>query len=333
MAISMASLIFTPTTPPHDSGRVFLSFAHAPCSRYYGTLRRELSLTSRSLATTASPLEAVFERLIPLVIMPHQLDTLLATLPHDAPVLDAGGWFKTLPRATHVVDCMPYETRGGRLELGPLAGERFSGDTWHQVNFLQPQLRLPFTDRFFAFSVCSHTLEDLEDPVPLMRELQRVSRAGYIETPSRLSEQTAGIRDRMNSTTGHPHHHWIWESQNGEAVLSHKDDSLRGAWWQTTVPLQLTEQMNLANPSANTWSFAWTTRFRWRQVRGSEARQAAIAFARKSGASRTGLLFDLSIRKLRRFKHRLRFERASATETWWAEMVKLSQPYNRLSSE
>ena len=46
----------------------------------------------------------------------------------------------------------------------------------------------PFPDKHFDFSFCSHLLEDVRDPLVVLRELSRVSRAGYIETPSRARE-------------------------------------------------------------------------------------------------------------------------------------------------
>ena len=44
-------------------------------------------------------------------------------------------------------------------------------------------------DGFFDFAICSHTLEDVCDPVWVCEELARVAKAGYIEVPSRLEEQ------------------------------------------------------------------------------------------------------------------------------------------------
>ena len=87
----------------------------------------------------------------------HKIDC----LPQNAKILDAGGWFKPFSLATHVVDLMPWETRGGKLQLEALPDERFTKQTWHQINFLQPNLELPFDDKYFDFSICSHTLEDL----------------------------------------------------------------------------------------------------------------------------------------------------------------------------
>src|SRR5262249_54127295 len=48
--------------------------------------------------------------------------------------------------------------------------------------------RWPFPDKYFDYSVCSHLLEDVRDPVAVLRELSRVARAGYIEAPSRARE-------------------------------------------------------------------------------------------------------------------------------------------------
>jgi hypothetical protein len=63
------------------------------------------------------------------------LSAALSRLPSVAPVLDCGAWFIPLPAASHVVDIMPYETRGGKLQLTPLPGENFTKATWFQADF------------------------------------------------------------------------------------------------------------------------------------------------------------------------------------------------------
>ena len=47
---------------------------------------------------------------------------------------------------------------------------------------------LPFKDKAFDFVHCSHVLEHLEDPKKAYRELKRVGKSGYIETPTWLQE-------------------------------------------------------------------------------------------------------------------------------------------------
>jgi SAM-dependent methyltransferase len=44
--------------------------------------------------------------------------------------------------------------------------------------------RLPFRDKAFDYVIAFHVLEHSADPVSFLCEMQRVARAGYIETPS-----------------------------------------------------------------------------------------------------------------------------------------------------
>src|SRR5581483_763250 len=64
----------------------------------------------------------------------------------------------------------------------------------------------PFADRQFDFVICSHTLEDVRDPVWAASELQRVAAAGYIEAPALREELTYGIQGPW---VGWGHHHWL----------------------------------------------------------------------------------------------------------------------------
>src|SRR3954468_14104941 len=104
-------------------------------------------------------------------------------------VLDVGGWAKPFSRADWVIDLMPYETRGLYGYDKESAEERFTADTW-ALHDICAHVPWPFADNQFDFAICSHTLEDIRDPVWVCSELQRVARAGYIEVPSRLEEQT-----------------------------------------------------------------------------------------------------------------------------------------------
>lgn len=48
---------------------------------------------------------------------------------------------------------------------------------------------LPFRDGAFAYTICSHILEHMDDPIQFARELTRVSEAGYIQSPSEIAER------------------------------------------------------------------------------------------------------------------------------------------------
>ena len=129
-------------------------------------------------------------------------------LPSDGLLLDVGGWAAPLARADWVIDLMPYATRG---LYGQATGERFGEDTWVEHDICTPW---PFADGQFDFAVCSHTLEDIRDPVFACKELQRVAKAGYIEVPSRLEEHMTGIHGPW---PGWAHHRWVCEIEIGRA--------------------------------------------------------------------------------------------------------------------
>ena len=47
---------------------------------------------------------------------------------------------------------------------------------------------LPFKDKEFDFVIASHVLEHVEDPELFLKEIQRVSKSGYIEVPTKLED-------------------------------------------------------------------------------------------------------------------------------------------------
>ncbi len=143
-------------------------------------------------------------------------------LPDDALVLDVGGWAKPLPRADWVLDLMPYETRG-EYGTAPGGAERFSADTW-VVRDICDREPWPFADGQFDFAVCSHTLEDVRDPIWVCSELVRVARAGYIEVPSRAAEQSLNA----NGVAGWSHHRWLVEVGEGRIDFVLKPHALHG---------------------------------------------------------------------------------------------------------
>lgn len=136
---------------------------------------------------------------------------ILSTLPDDALVLDIGGWGQPFQRADWVVDLMPYETRGLYAYERDPAAERFTAGSWLQVDICESE-PLPFADGRFDFVVCSHTLEDIRDPIHVCREMARIARAGYVEVPSRLVEQAWGVEGPW---VGWGHHRWLIDVVDG----------------------------------------------------------------------------------------------------------------------
>jgi hypothetical protein len=123
---------------------------------------------------------------------PPNVDLILGRLaPHDV-VLDIGGWGRPFNRANYVLDQEPYETRGF-MRLPAQGGERehFTRDTWIQRDICTHQ-PYPFGDQAIDFVICSHTLEDVRDPLFVCSEMVRIAKAGYLEVPSRVAESWRG---------------------------------------------------------------------------------------------------------------------------------------------
>lgn len=137
---------------------------------------------------------------------------LLARLDPQAVVLDIGGWGDPFERADWVIDLFPYETRGlyerrGWVDRREREAERFTKATWIERDVCDRE-PFPFDDGEVDFVICSQTLEDVRDPVWVCSEMERIAKAGYIEVPSRLEEQSWGV---AGPYVGWPHHHWLVE--------------------------------------------------------------------------------------------------------------------------
>jgi hypothetical protein len=138
-------------------------------------------------------------------MLPENAERIGSMLTDSDLVLDVGGWAKPFARANHVIDLMPYETRGLYGAGVDPAAERFGPDTWVQRDICDRE-PWPYENGQFEFAICSHTLEDLRDPLWVCGELNRVAHAGYIEVPSRLEEQCWGVAGEF---VGWSHHHWL----------------------------------------------------------------------------------------------------------------------------
>jgi hypothetical protein len=133
------------------------------------------------------------------VAVPADVRTFLDELPKDALVLDVGGWASSDPRADWVIDIGTWETRG--YYAGQLGAEnttdsqRVTRETWVVRDISDPE-PWPFDAKMFDYVICSHTLEDIRDPVRVCREIARVGKAGYIETPGGAIEVTRLSRSK-----------------------------------------------------------------------------------------------------------------------------------------
>lgn len=121
-------------------------------------------------------------------------------LPADAKVLEIGPGFIPFPRATMFVDYKDLP--------GIPADKKISIDLATEA--------LPFADKSFDFVYCRHVLEDMYNPFLLLREMERVAKAGYIETPSPIAEMGRGVDGASPPFRGYHHHRFVIWVHEGE---------------------------------------------------------------------------------------------------------------------
>ena len=112
-------------------------------------------------------------------------------VPADALVLEVGSGGNPYPRANVLLDA--YESTRERHWV-PLKADRPM-----VLGFVES---LPFRDQAFDFVIASHVLEHSPQPERFLAELQRVAKAGYIETPDAFMERVNPYQDhRLEVTT------------------------------------------------------------------------------------------------------------------------------------
>ncbi len=144
-------------------------------------------------------------------------------------VLDIGGWARPFNRADVVIDAEPWETRGFYGASRPAQGgdrERFTRDSWVQRDICH-HVPFPFPDKYFDYVVCSHTLEDIRDPLWVCSEIVRVGRRGYVEVPSRMAETCRGVEPGL---VGWSHHRWLVDIAGSRVRFTMKYHRIHSHW-------------------------------------------------------------------------------------------------------
>ena len=138
-------------------------------------------------------------------------------------IVDIGGASKPFNKANYILDIQPYESYIGK-KPGISAIGWFDEDVsikkenWVVQDICSRKL-FPFSDNFFDFSVCTQTLEDLRDPIWVVSEISRISKAGYIEVPS-IQYERSNIESPF--WAGACHHRWLISIENDSLKFLYK---------------------------------------------------------------------------------------------------------------
>lgn len=73
---------------------------------------------------------------------------------------------------------------------------------------------LPFRSGSFDYLIAKHVLEHSAEPEKFLEEMERVAKAGYIETPNPVAEKLFNW----------PSHRWFVSSENGRLILKRREE-------------------------------------------------------------------------------------------------------------
>ncbi|QOV90635.1 methyltransferase domain-containing protein [Humisphaera borealis] len=206
------------------------------------------------------------------------------------------------------MDAEPYETRGYyRTFGGPThqGGDKefFSSATWVQRDICARE-RWPFADKQFDFAVCSHTLEDLRDPLWVCSELIRVAKRGYLEVPSREWETCRGAEHPR--LAGLSHHRWLIDIE-GNRIRFLQKFHLIHSHWSYSFPASHLSRMPLERTVKWIW---WQDGFEFEEltIHGLDNQRAALREYVQSVApySAARLRFDRGCHRLNSLGSRVR---------------------------
>lgn len=68
----------------------------------------------------------------------------------------------------------------------------------------------------FDYAICTHTLEDLYDPVVTLSKLPRIAKRGIITMPSIITE-LSNVESSL--WLGYIHHRWLFHEEDGKMLL------------------------------------------------------------------------------------------------------------------
>lgn len=157
------------------------------------------------------------------------VERVLSLITESETVLDIGGWGRPFNRANYVIDAEPYESRGYYGTARSAQGgdrEFFSRETWIQRDICD-RAPFPFADKEIDFVMCSHTLEDVRDPLWVCAEMIRVAKRGYIEVPSRVVESCRGVEPGQ---VGWTHHRWLVDIKGNQINFLMKYHMIHSHW-------------------------------------------------------------------------------------------------------
>ncbi len=168
----------------------------------------------------------------------QNVDYISSLIKDGAKVLEIGPGQEPFTKATEFCGWTDEEqTRLGKYKIADASSEM-----------------LPYKNKEFDFVYCRHVIEDLWNPINALKEISRISKEGYIETPSPLCELSKDVDGVLDAPwRGYAHHRYIvWNDSNVLNILP---------------KFPIVEYINLGGEKIDqtlTHPFAWCTFFHFK---------------------------------------------------------------------
>lgn len=171
-------------------------------------------------------------------------------------ILDVGGGNYPFPYATILSDKFTEVSKHRTVEL--VRDER--------PFFIFDVQAMPFKDKAIDFLYCSHVLEHVDNPEKACKEIQRVAKSGYIETPNFMKDVLFSWARGM--------HKWHTIFKNGTLYFfkftDRELDGLRSPAWSNLIFSSFENPLQKAfydNQDVFNTMFMWNDRFDVKVIR------------------------------------------------------------------
>lgn len=105
----------------------------------------------------------------------------------------------------------------------------------------------------FDFSICSHTLEDVFNPIELIKLLELISESGFVAIPSKYDEFSFLYENKYRGNAHHkqffdfvnndltifPKFSWIEKDTRSDDVLKYHKGGELSFFWEQNIPIKI----------------------------------------------------------------------------------------------
>ena len=119
-----------------------------------------------------------------------------------------GGW--SAPYVDAIVDFNPMQNTNSNIKL-------FKCDITNPNDYSEIYNYIESNGKF-DFCICTHTLEDIMNPVFVCEQIEKIANAGYIAFPTKYRELSRYIEFANYNFRGYMHHRWIFTIKDNVVI-------------------------------------------------------------------------------------------------------------------